>query len=592
MSNLAEGIGAVVTGNGVTFRVWAPFAEKVAVMGDFNDWSKTATLLTKDDGGYWAAHVSHAKVGQEYKYVITNNDQELLRNDPRALQLTPSGDNSVIVSEDFHWGDDNFSIALREDLIIYEMHIGTFCREDETTPGTFKTATTKLEHLKNLGVNAIELMPCSESKSDLWWGYTPDYIYAVEAAYGGRKAFKEFVKAAHAHGIAVILDVVYNHLSSREDLDMWRFDGWYENNMGGIYFYNDWRGKTPWGDTRFDYGRPDVRQYILDNAKMWVRDCHVDGLRVDATVFMRRTDFETRGGEDIGDGWRVLCELNNEIDQLKPSTLIIAEDLQGNHDITKPTKDGGAGFSAQWDAWLGAVVREAMHPLDDKDRDIQKIADAITAKNFNGNIWQRVIYTESHDSDANGGTRIVEEIAPGNASSIFARKRSALGAAILFTAPGIPMLFQGQEFLEDGAFNHWDALDWNKAEKYHGILQLYADLIHLRHNASGTTRGLQGENIIILLIDTTANILAYHRFKNGGAKDDVVVITNFSNTTQTIKIRLPREGLWKTRFNSDWQGYSDDFTNAPTPDIAMNAKAESVEINIAPYSAIIMSQDE
>ena len=155
--------------------------------------------------------------------------------------------------------------------MIYELHIGTFNDDKETdTPGTFARAIEQFDHLKRLGVNVIQVMPTAEFAGDFSWGYNPAHIFAVETAYGGPRAFKDFVQAAHAAGIGVILDVVYNHFGP-SDLDLWQFDGWSENDGGGIYFYNDWRRATPWGDTRPDYGRGEVRQYIRDNAMFVAR---------------------------------------------------------------------------------------------------------------------------------------------------------------------------------------------------------------------------------------------------------------------------------------------------------------------------------
>ena len=156
-------------------------------------------------------------------------------------------------------------------------------------PGTFDSAIEKFPYLKELGINAIEVMPIMEFSGDFSWGYNPSHPFAVESIYGGPDAFKRFVKAAHEHGIAVIVDVVYNHFGPA-DLDLWRFDGWSENDKGGIYFYNDRRSQTPWGETRPDYGRGEVRQYLRDNALMWLEEYHVDGLRWDMIIYIKSID--------------------------------------------------------------------------------------------------------------------------------------------------------------------------------------------------------------------------------------------------------------------------------------------------------------
>jgi len=252
MSKTKKDVGAILHTDHVSFRVWAPFAKSVDVTGDFNEWGRTPLQNEKD--GYWVAKVKHAKAGQEYKFVIRTSDgKELYKNDPRALHVTTSAGNSVIVDTTFDWEGDNFTPAPVNQQIVYELHIGTFYRVDLSETGTFQSAAEKLDHLADLGITTIEIMPVASMSVDRsWLGYVSDYMYAVESQYGGRHAFLEFVKAAHQRGMAVILDVVYNHLDADQKLDLWQFDGWSQDGKGGIYFYNDARGHTPWGETRLD----------------------------------------------------------------------------------------------------------------------------------------------------------------------------------------------------------------------------------------------------------------------------------------------------------------------------------------------------
>ena len=155
--------------------------------------------------------------------------------------------------------------------------------------GTFDSARRRLRYLEHLGVSAVQVMPPFEFAGDISWGYNPAHLFAIESAYGGPDAFKAFVREAHARGIAVIVDVVYNHLGP-SDLDLWRFDGWAEGDGGGIYFYNDIRGVTPWGATRPDYGRGEVRTFLRDSAMTWLEEFRCDGLRFDSTVHIRTTE--------------------------------------------------------------------------------------------------------------------------------------------------------------------------------------------------------------------------------------------------------------------------------------------------------------
>jgi 1,4-alpha-glucan branching enzyme len=224
-----------------------------------------------------------------------------------------------------------------------------------------------------------------------------------------------------------------------------------------------------------------------------------------------------------------------------------------------------------------------------------EVRDAIT-HNYNGNGLGRVIYTESHDEVANGKQRIPEMIWPGNAGSYYSKKRSTLGAAIVMTAPGIPMMFQGQEFLEDGYFQDGDPLDWSKTQTFSGILKMYKDLVALRRDQQGTTRGLRGNNVNVFHINDNDKVIAFHRWDQGGAGDDVVVVANFSNKAfASYDIGFPRGGTWNVRFNGDWKGYDSEFND--TPSNSANASSGGKDglgysgtIGIGPYSAVILSQ--
>ena len=580
--------------------MWAPFADAVAVTGDFTNWSEAGLPMSRGSQGCWYADVEHAEAGQEYKYLITKNDAVLKRNDPRALQLTASEDSSVIVDPSYEWGADDYRLPPPEQMVVYELHVGTFVRNDPALSGTFHDAITKLDYLADLGVNVIEVMPCNAVWMDRWWGYTPDNIYAVEAAYGGRRALMDFVKAAHQHGIGVMLDVVYNHLNKDAGLDLWQFDGWSEHpDTGGIYFYNDDRAHTPWGDTRPDYGRPEVRGYIVQNAQMWLRDCHVDGLRVDSVVHIRNTEGQNNDpAHDLPDGWKLLQEINQGARKAKQQGFTVAEDLQGNAWITKPVSDGGAGFSAQWDLAFADILREELGPQAHDRPNIGKMRLVVGGRT-NDNPVERVIFTDSHDTDAaaNGGERFDEAIDPDAPEGLKARRRTALAAAILFTSPGVPMLFQGQEFESSGAFSHYAALDWAKAEQSLGILALYKHLIALRLNRYGHTAGLLGPNVDIFLVDADSGVVAYHRWDKGGARDDVVVVANFSDSeAENYEFSFPAAGTWRARLSTDWDGYGQGLTNV-TPE-AVEARADPHNdkhfigaVTIAPQSVLIFSQD-
>jgi 1,4-alpha-glucan branching enzyme len=588
-------MGANVVSGGVAFRVWAPHAHRVWVSGSFNAWSKTSHELSSGEGGHWQLIVPGASRGDEYQYILDTPEEGIVwRGDPYAREVTSTTGNSVVEQTEFDWSDDNFQIASWNELVIYELHVGTFNDADQESnePGGFSSISSRLRHLQKLGINAIEIMPVAEFAGERSWGYNPAHPFSVELSYGGSVELKQFVKLAHQHGIAVILDVVYNHFGP-SDLGLWRFDGWSENGGGGIYFYNDERGVTPWGHTRPDYGRGEVRQYIRDNVMMWLEDYRLDGLRFDATEYIHSIDGD--GKDRLDDGWSLMQWLTKEVAERFPHRLMVAEDMQHNEWLTKDRGAGGAGFGAQWDADFVRELRHVAITSSDSERSIDTLARVLSHR-FNDDAFERVIFSESHDAVANGDARVPEEISPGDPTGWFSQKRSTLAAAIVFTTPGIPMLFQGQEFLEGGWFRDDVPVDWDQREDFHGILRLYRDLVHLRRNTAGATRGLGGQLIKVTHANDNRKIIAFHRRNSGGPGDDVMVVANFLFEGQdNYTLGFPRPGKWSLRFNSDWQGYSDQFGGHPSGDViavegAYDGLPYHAEVSVGPYSALIYSQ--
>jgi len=589
------GMGAIPHDAGVAFRVWAPHATGMAVVGGFNDFDKTKHPMTREnDEGYWYADVVGAKVGQEYRFILSTPAGELSKIDPYAREVTNSIGNGVVHDPHFEWGEEFHKTPAWNEWVIYELHVGTFNdeRPEDPQPAQFDSIVHRFDHLKKLGVNCIQVMPVAEFAGDRSWGYNPAHIFAVESAYGGPKKFKEFVRAAHQNGFAVILDVVYNHFGP-SDLDLWRFDGWSENDGGGIYFYQDWRKDTPWGSTRPDYGRPEVRQFIRDNALMWIEDYHIDSLRMDMTLYIRSVRAD--GEPNLPEGWTLLQWINGDIREKHPNTLTIAEDLQHSEWITKSVGEGGAGYGSQWDDQFVHPIREAVIATSDDQRSMAAVSRAITHC-YNGDAFQRIIYSESHDEVANGKARVPQEIDPKDPTGYWAQKRSTLAAALVFTSPGIPMLFQGQEFLEGEWFRDTVPVDWDKQAEFRGIVRLYRDLIHARLNRSGQTRGLTGQHVQIIRSDDANNIIAFWRWMDGGPGDDVVVVANFDrNHRENFTIGFPAVGAWKLHINSDWTGYSTAFGGYPSSDVSAepgdcDGLPAHASVNIGPYTVLVFSQ--
>ncbi|WP_295053397.1 alpha-amylase family glycosyl hydrolase [Sulfuricurvum sp.] len=588
-----KGMGSIPHSHGVAFRVWAPNALRVSLIGSFNKWDATKHPMNSEENGYWYINIAEAHAGDQYLFYLFTQNGEFKRIDPYAREVTSSVGNAIVHDIHFDWEGDDFNIDPWNELIIYELHIGTFNDQEEVNhKGEFSSVSARLGHLKKLGINAIQIMPIGEFAGENSWGYNPAHIFSVESDYGGPLAFKQFIKRAHQAGIAVILDVVYNHLGPSE-LDLWQFDGWSENALGGIYFYNDDRAHTPWGDTRPDYGRGEVRQYLLDNAMMWFEEYHLDGIRFDCTQFIRMINDSDK--QDIPEGWSLLQWINSQIAQKFPGRVTIAEDLQNNRWLTKEVGAGGAGFASQWDAMFVHPIRQAVIAPQDEQRSLDAIRDAILYR-YNDDAFDRVIYSESHDEVANGHARVPQEINPNDPKGWYARKRSTLAAAMVFTSPGIPMLFQGQEFLEGGWFRDTVPVDWDQCAEFHGIVRLYRDLIRLRSNCEGFTRGLCGQFTQVYHLNNERKVIAYHRWDKGGVSDDVVIVANFYHEAQNdYVIGFPAEGAWKLRFNSDWEGYNDDFANHPSTDIIANqgdcdGLPYYASVSIGAYSVVIFSQ--
>jgi 1,4-alpha-glucan branching enzyme len=590
-------MGALPYDGGSTFRVWAPHAEGVVVAGSFDDWAPEATPLARDGdgtGGTWSADVEGVRAGDEYRFRIrTAAGEELWRMDPYARQVTNSVGNAVVYDPAaFDWADHAFTMPERDQLVIYELHIGTFAAKGDRR-GDFDRAIRRLPYLRELGISAVQIMPPFEFAGDLSWGYNPAHLFAIESGYGGPDAFKRFIKAAHEHGIAVIVDVVYNHLGP-SDLDVWRYDGWSNGPGGGIYFYDDERAVTPWGDTRPDYRKGEVRTFLRDSAMTWLQEFQCDGLRFDATVYIRALG---EGRPELPEGRSFLAWLNDEIRATQPWKLTIAEDIQDDTNVVAATADGGLGFAAQWDVGFIRRVRPALEAGDDADRDLGAVVRGVTGEG-RGPALTRVIYTESHDDVANDRVRVPEAIAPGDASSWWSKKRATLGSGLVLTSPGIPMLFQGQELLEDRWFDDAVGMDWSKQGPNEGILRLHRDLIALRRAVDGTTRGLRGPNIKVLRADDASKVLAYHRWDRGGPGDDVVVVTNFADRhVADLRIGLPAPGRWRVRLNTDSSTYAFEFggheafdTDADGP--AADGQAQSALMSVGPYSMVILSRED
>jgi len=565
---------ADVNGTGVTFRVWSPNATNVVVRGSFNGWSSSANPLVKEAGGLnlWSADVSTARNNDQYKYYINNN---LWKRDPRGRKVVNSADNSIVYDPNaFNWSGDTRLTVNTSDLVIYEMHIGAFY--DSTPgaggPGKFTDATNKLDYLTNLGINAVQLMPVAEFAGDYSWGYNPADPYAVEnTAFGGPDGLKIFVKAAHQRGIRVLLDVVHNHYGP-SDLDLWTFDN---GASPSVYFYTAANiCCTQWGG-RPNYSTEGVRSYIIGNIRMWLDEYHIDGFRWDSVGSMRYYD---PGHVNIPEADSLIQYINSTvIHSDHPGAISIAED-----------ESGGMNFDSEWARGYGDTIINQMTQSADSNRDMNTLQGAM-----NGSGFGRVLYTETHDLvgslNGAGAQRLPKRIHSADPTSFFARKRSMLGAAIVMTTPGIPMLFMGQEMLAVAQFADNTPLDWSRVNTYSNVVAFYRDFTRLRRNLDSVSLGLTGPNISWHTVDNTAKLLSFHRW-GAGPNDQVMVVLNCSNTSITNYSMngFPANGNWYVNLNSDWTKYGPDFLNRGSSMVSVSGGTGSV--SVGPYSVLILSR--
>lgn len=580
------------SGTGVTFRVWAPNALSVYVPGEFNGWSTTLTPLAKEFpggtwNGVWSADVTTASPGSQYKYFINYSGGNVWKHDPRSRLVTFSGSavgaNDIIYDPSaFNWQGDSLTPPRLDDLVVYELHIGTFGAGGSAS--RFSAAINQLDYLKNLGVNAIEVMPLAEFPGDNSWGYNLAQPFAVEnIAYGGADGFKTFVQACHLRGLAVLVDVVHNHYGPG-DLDMWNFDGWTGGGPigGGIYFYqsNTNLEKTPYGDTRPNFSSQQVRNFIQDNFTMWLSEYHVDGFRWDTPGLM----MNANGYGYIADAGSLINSINTMIHSQYSGKISISEDVYKSF-----------GFDSAWDTTYPYSFTPVLTNAVDANRNMNVISNAVLYNVRYGSLAgpARIAFLESHDvvGDLNHGARLASAIDPGSPNSFRARKLSTLGAAVTMTAPGVPMLFQGQEMLENQQFSSSRSVDWSKTNTYSGIVRFYRDLIRARRNLDGHTPGLEGNACAMLKVDNVSKLIAFHRWKTDATNQDAVVIANFSGTAlNNYAVNFPSAGTWYVHVNSDSNVYGADYGNFGGAVVNANGNPASGNVTIGPYTALILSQ--
>ena len=479
---------------GTYFSVWAPNARSVSVVGDFNNWDRSAhPMQPVQRSGIWDTFVPGVKAGDLYKFAVeTSQGYTVLKADPYGNQSQLRPDNASVVADirHFDWTDQAWRKAHQEKktespMAIYEVHPGSW-KKDPSMPGEFynfkKLAVELADYVLEMGYTHVELIGLSEHPFDGSWGYQVSGYYAPTARYGTPADFMYFVNYMHDHGIGVILDWVPAHFP-KDEFGLGRFDG------TALYEHQDPRkGEHPeWGTYCFNYGRTEVSNFLVANALFWIEKFHVDGLRVDAVASMLYLDFGRSSGnwipnEDGGnqnyEAITFLKHLNSIVAQRNPGAMMIAEESTAWPKVTGDVDDGGLGFTYKWNmGWMHDFLEYMKcDPIFRKYHQNQITFSFMYAYSEN------YVLVLSHDEVVHLKKSMIYKM-PGTMPAKFGNLRAAYG--LMMMHPGKKLLFMGQDFAQTAEWNEAKSLDWHLLEKYPEHQQLnhyYCDLLHFYQN--------------------------------------------------------------------------------------------------------------
>ena len=479
---------------GTYFSVWAPNARSVSVVGDFNNWDRSAhPMQPVQQSGIWDIFVPGVKAGDLYKFAVeTSQGYTVLKADPYGNQSQLRPDNASVVADirHFDWTDQAWRKAHQEKktespMAIYEVHPGSW-KKDPSMPGEFynfkKLAVELADYVLKMGYTHVELIGLSEHPFDGSWGYQVSGYYAPTARYGTPADFMYFVNYMHDHGIGVILDWVPAHFP-KDEFGLGRFDG------TALYEHQDPRkGEHPeWGTYCFNYGRTEVSNFLVANALFWIEKFHVDGLRVDAVASMLYLDFGRSSGnwipnEDGGnqnyEAITFLKHLNSIVAQRNPGAMMIAEESTAWPKVTGDVDDGGLGFTYKWNmGWMHDFLEYMKcDPIFRKYHQNQITFSFMYAYSEN------YVLVLSHDEVVHLKKSMIYKM-PGTMPEKFGNLRAAYG--LMMMHPGKKLLFMGQDFAQTAEWNEAKSLDWHLLEKYPEHQQLnhyYCDLLHFYQN--------------------------------------------------------------------------------------------------------------
>ena len=589
---------------GVYFAVWAPSAKAVSVIGDFNYWLEGEHPLNVrwDESGIWEGFIPGVEKGAKYKYKIQshNNDMKLEKADPYALKCEhPPNTASIVWDLDYKWKDKKYLSTRKEKnsldkpYSIYELHLGSWRKNmDENRSLTYSEMATELvSYVKELGFTHVEFMPIMEYPYDPSWGYQLTGYFAPTSRFGTPQEFMELTDAFHKAGIGVILDWVPSHFPEDKH-GLGQFDGshLYEHPDKRKGYHPDWKSLI------FNYGRNEVRSFLISNAVFWLDKYHVDGLRVDAVASMLYLDYSREdgewepnehGGRENLDAISFLRDLNTEVYKSFEGVQTIAEESTSFPMVSKPVDLGGLGFGMKWMmGWMHDTLEYFKRDSIYRHYHHNDISFSMTYA-----FTENFALPLSHDEVVYGKKSLLGRM-PGDEWQRFANLR--LLYSYMFTHPGAKLLFMGAEIGQYEEWNYNTSLDWHllEYEPHQGIKKLLTDLNKLYktrpalHEKQFSAEGFEW----IAYDDSQNSVLSYIR-KGDDEKNSLVVVCNFTPTVlKDYAIGLPSKGKLKEIFNSDDKKYwGSGIKNKPLKieEKSFHGKDYSAKISIPPLGAVV-----